>query len=272
MSHNSSDSGSSDPGSLAGQSRRTWALDLDGVIWTGTDAIPGAAEAVGLLLDAGQDVVFVTNNSFSTEAQQEEKLASFGIDAEGRVITSAMAGASLVQPGERIRILGGPGVHEAAGRRGVEVLGDADAGQPDAVLVGLDWDLSYDRLRVAVQAILGGARFIATNTDSTYPTERGLFPGAGAIVAAVATATGTTPTVAGKPEVPIAELVRTRFGDSGIMVGDRPDTDGLFARTLGYEFGLVFSGVTQRADLPTDPPADCVADDLLQLVQQTLSS
>ena len=121
-----------------------------------------------------------------------------------------------------------------------------------------------------MQAVLGGARFIATNTDATYPTERGLFPGAGAIVSAVATATGIEPLVAGKPEEPGAALVRDRFGSEGIMVGDRPETDGDFARTLGYRFGLVFSGVTQPEDLPISPTPDVMADNLEALVRLEL--
>jgi len=91
----------------------TWGLDLDGVIWSGTEPIAGSAEAVADLRGAGHDVVFVTNNSFSTIAQQESKLGSFGIDASGSVITSAQAAASLVEPGERALVLGGPGVIEA---------------------------------------------------------------------------------------------------------------------------------------------------------------
>ncbi len=245
----------------------TWALDLDGVIWTGTDPIPGADEAVKLLRDQGRDVVFVTNNSFATIAEQERKLASFGIDATGVVITSAQAGASLVEPGERVFVLGGPGIREALSERGAEVVDVDGAVHADAILVGLDWDLSYERLRAAVQAVLGGARFIATNTDPTYPTERGLFPGAGALVAAVAAATGLAPVVAGKPHAAQASLVRGRFGNDGVMVGDRPDTDGLFAVALGYEFGLVLSGVTQPGVVPLDPAPDHIAPDLLQLVR-----
>lgn len=244
----------------------TWALDLDGVLWTGTDPIDGSASAVEVLRAEGRTVVFVTNNSWATISHQEEKLASFGIPAEGAVISSAQAGASLVEPDERVFVLGGPGVNEALVASGAELLAEDQAIGADAVVVGLDWDLSYQRLCAAVQAILGGARFIATNTDTTYPSENGLFPGAGAIVAAVATATGVEPTIAGKPEAPIAALTRARFGNDGIMVGDRPETDGAFAATLGYQFGLVFSGVTQPEDLPITPEPQQTATDLAALV------
>jgi 4-nitrophenyl phosphatase len=254
----------------------TWALDLDGVIWSGTDPIAGSSEAVADLRAAGRDVVFVTNNSFATIAQQEQKLASFGIDAVDSVISSAQAAASLVEPGERVLVLGGPGVIEALGLREAELidhemLGDfIPVATVSSVVVGLDWHLDYHRLSAAVQAILAGARFIATNTDATYPSERGLLPGAGAIVAAVAAATGQSPIVAGKPEQPVARLVRARFGDRGIMVGDRPETDGAFAEVLGYDFGLVLSGVTTDP-VGVVPAPDVVAEDLAGLVAAALA-
>ncbi len=249
----------------------TWALDLDGVLWTGKNPIAGSAEAVQTLLKRGHDVAFVTNNSFATVAEQEAKLAGMGIDAPGRFISSAMAGATLVEAGERVFVLGGPGIVEAVRARGAVVLDENvtpidESSSVDAVLVGLDWHLSYDRLRIATQAIAGGARFVATNTDPTYPTERGFFPGAGAIVASVAAATGVDPIIAGKPHDAQADLVRSRFGSDGIMVGDRPETDGAFAVSLGYRFGLVLSGVASQADLPVEPTPDVVAADLASLV------
>ncbi len=249
-----------------------WALDLDGVLWTGSLPIPGAAAAVADLLAAGHDVAFVTNNSFATIADQERKLAGMGIDAPGRFLSSAMAGATLVEPGERVLILGGAGIHEAVSERGAVVasLDEPLDGPVDAVLVGLDWRLSYDRLRRASEAIAAGARFIATNADATYPTESGLAPGAGAVVAAVAAATERTPIVAGKPHATMAALVHERYGHDGVMVGDRLDTDGAFAVTLGYRFALVLSGVTGRADLPVDPMPDLVADDLAGVVRRAL--
>ncbi len=245
----------------------TWALDLDGVLWTGSTPIEGSAEAVNSLRAAGHEIVFVTNNAASTIAEQETKLGDFGVDATDRVISSALAGAELVEPGERVFVMGGPGAVEAVEARGAETV---DSSSCDAVVVALDRELSYERLSIAVLAIRGGARFIATNTDTSFPHERGFLPGAGALVAAVQTATGVAPIVGGKPHQPMANLVRARFGDKGIMVGDRPETDGLFARSLGYEFGLVLTGVTQANDLPTDPPADRVAASLGEMVDHYL--
>jgi glycerol-1-phosphatase len=240
-----------------------WVLDLDGVIWLADQPLPGAAEAVARLRAAGERVLFVTNNSFAPVGDQEAKLERFGVPARGDVVTSAMAAATLVEPGERVLVCGGPGIVEAVSARGAEPVRDGDA---DVVAVGFHRDFDYERLRVAMQAIRRGARLVATNDDATYPTPDGPIPGGGSIVAAVAYAAGATPTVAGKPHRPMAGLVRALVGDAGTVVGDRPDTDGAFAVTLGYRFALVLSGVTSKDDLPVTPSPDVVADSLAALV------
>jgi len=241
----------------------TWVLDLDGVVWLADQPIAGAGAAVARLRAAGRRVLFATNNSSVPVAEQEAKLARFGIAARGDVVTSAMAGARLVEPGERVLVCGGPGIVEAVTARGAVAVRDGDA---DAVAVGFHRDFDYERLRVAARAVQRGARLIATNDDPTYPTPEGPIPGGGAIVAAVAYATGVAPVVAGKPHRPMADLVRAIGGAEGTMVGDRPDTDGAFAHELGYRFALVLSGVTRAADLPVVPPPDMVADSLEALV------
>src|SRR5439155_5373719 len=111
-----------------------------------------------------------------------------------------------------------------------------------AVVVGLHRDFDFDDLDRASAAVRDGARFVATNLDATYPVPGGMIPGSGAIVAAVATASGHAPEVAGKPERPMVDLVRERLGPTGVVVGDRPSTDGAFADALGWPFALVLSG------------------------------
>ncbi|NNE94573.1 MAG: HAD family hydrolase, partial [Acidimicrobiales bacterium] len=154
-------------------------FDLDGVLWHGSEPIRRSCAAVVRLMDAGQEVLFATNNSSATVAVQESKLARFGIDASGRILSSAMAAASLVESGERVFVLGGDGIVEALEARGAVTVPVAAAEEPppsvDAVIVGLDFDLSYDRFRMAMVSIRNGARFIATNHDPTYPTEHGLW-------------------------------------------------------------------------------------------------
>ncbi len=243
-----------------------FALDLDGVVWLAEDPIPGAREAVARLRAAGEDVVFVTNNSSQPLGVVEAKLERHGIPAAGDVITSAMAAASLVEPGERVLVCAGPGVDEAVAGRGAIPMADGEA---DAVMVGFHRDFDYERLRIAAGAVRHGARLLATNDDATYPTPDGPIPGGGAILAAVVTATGVVPVVAGKPHAPMADLVRSRLGAEGVMVGDRPDTDGRFAAVLGYRFGLVHTGVTLAHEV-VDPVPDLVAADLAALVEALL--
>jgi 4-nitrophenyl phosphatase len=250
-----------------------WVLDLDGVIWRGSDPIPGSAEAVGRLRAAGEEVWFVTNNAYPPASEVAAKLVAQGIDPGERLVTSPMAVARLVGDGERVLACAGPGVFETLRARGLDVVDAADAGDEgrpfDVVVVGLHRDFDYRRLAAAADAARSGARLIATNDDTTYPAEGGqLQPGAGALLAAVVAASGATATIAGKPYPPMVDLVRELAGPQGIAVGDRADTDGRFARALGYRFGLVLTGVTGVGGLPVDPSPDEVAPDLAALVDR----
>lgn len=246
-----------------------WILDLDGVIWLGPEPIAGSAEAVARLRAAGERVCFATNNSSPRLADLESKLDAFGIPAAGDVLTSAMAAALVLERGQTALVCGGPGVEEALERRGVHVV---RTGPADAVVVGFHLDFDYGRLRAASDAVHGGAVLIGTNDDPMYPTPEGPIPGGGAILAAVATATGVAPVVAGKPHPPMAALVRELAGDGPhVVVGDRPATDGMLAVMLDAPFALVLSGVTSAGDLPVTPEPKQVAADLATLVDQYLS-
>ena len=249
-----------------------WVLDLDGVVWLAHDPIPGAAEAVQRLRHAGERLAFVTNNAQPTREAVGERLRAAGIEPGDDVITAAMAAASLVAPGERVLAYAGAGVVEALEVRGAEIVPPGSVGVPvDTVVVGKHTDFTYDTLRAAARAVHAGARLIATNTDPVYPTPDGLDPGNGALLASVVTAGRREPdVVAGKPEEPIASLVRDHLGTSGVVVGDLPSTDGLLARRLGYDFALVLSGVTTASDLPVDPAPDLVAEDLAAVVTERL--
>ncbi|MFV0523284.1 MAG: HAD-IIA family hydrolase [Acidimicrobiales bacterium] len=259
---------------------QAWAIDLDGVIWRGADPVPGSAAAVARLRATGAPIAFVTNSSARTPAQVAAKLADCGIpDAEPLVVTSAMAAAGLIDPGSRVLVIGGDGARDAVERRGATVVGwdgldaeSATAVTADAVLVGITPAFDYVALTAAMSTIGAGARFVATNDDASFPIHGGRFlPGAGSVVAAVATATGVAPRIAGKPHEPIAAMVVERLGGDGIAVGDRPETDGLVAAALGYRFGLVLTGVATADTVPTDPTPDLVAPDLASLVDRVLS-
>ena len=230
--------------------------DLDGVVWLSHEPIIGSVDAVARLRGRGHRVLFVTNNSFSEVAAQEASLEALGIPATGDVLTSAMAAALLVEAGERVMVCGGPGITEALMRRGAIV---AEDGPFDAVMVGFHRSFDYEVMRRASAAVRAGARLIATNDDATYPTPDGPIPGGGSILAGIATASGVDAIVAGKPYPPMASLVRaiTGLDDLGaaVMVGDRPDTDGLMATTLGCRYAHVWSGVTPAGAVVTPTPS-----------------
>lgn len=233
----------------------TWVIDLDGVVWRGERAIPGAPEALARLAGAGVAIAFVTNNSSATVAQYREKLDRLGVPpGVGVVHSSAEAAASLVGEGERVLVCAGPGARESVRAAGASLVEDGPA---DAVVVGWHADFDYHRLTVATQAVLGGARLIGTNDDALYPMDGALLPGGGSILAAVAYASGVTPVVAGKPNQPIVDLLAHTVESVELVVGDRPSTDGLLAERLGVPFALVRSGVT-----PPGAPVDGVTPEL----------
>jgi glycerol 3-phosphatase-2 len=247
--------------------------DLDGVVWLAHHAIPGSVEAIAAARAAGHRVLFVTNNSGSRIEDVEASLAALGIPAEGDVLSSAQAAALLLQPGERALVCGGPGIVQALEIRGVEVCpaAEVDAGASvDAVVVGWHRWFDFEGLTRAARAIWAGARLIGTNDDATYPTPDGPIPGGGSILAAVRTASGVEPEIAGKPYDPMAALVRRVIGadrvSSAVMIGDRPSTDGLFAITLGCRYAQVWSGVTPVGTV-VNPAPDLVGDDLAAVVR-----
>lgn len=257
--------------------------DIDGVVWLAHAALPGAAEAVNLLRNSGHRVVFVTNNSYATVDEQEKYLERVGIPASGDVVTSAMATGFLIRPEMRVYVCGGPGLVEALERNGAVVLSEAEIDEDptivDVVAVGFHRTFNYDVLKRASMAISAGAQFLASNEDATYPTPQGPIPGGGSIVAAIAVASGTSPIVAGKPHSVMAELIRSKvdgIDSESIMIGDRPSTDGLFAKTLGTRFALVHSDVSEPELMAGDSSVSNVRIDfhgasLLEVAEQILA-
>lgn len=249
--------------------------DLDGVIWRGDQPIVGAADGVAKLRAAGVHVTFLTNNSSGRVGDYVDKLASMGIEARGvDVASSAQSAAAVLHEvlprGSTVLACAGAGVVEALERNAFFVV---DEGPADAVVVGWHREFDFERLRRASDAVRAGARYIATNLDPTYPGATGMLPGAGAIAAAVTTAAGVQPEVAGKPHRPTVELVRSRFGRRGVMVGDRPSTDGALADALGWPFALVLSGVagSPGGEAVPDPAPPYVAADFGELAPMLLA-
>jgi 4-nitrophenyl phosphatase len=243
--------------------------DLDGVVWLSHQPIAGSVDAIARLRAAGHRVLFVTNNSSPTLAEHEAALAAIGVPAHGDVISSAVAAARLLQPGERALVCANAGVFEALEARRVEAVradtDDVSSMWFDAVVVGFHRWFDYDVMRRAAEAVRRGARLVATNHDPTYPTPQGPIPGGGSIVAAIAAASGVEAEVAGKPYTPIVDLTVAMLGRDGatsaVMVGDRPDTDGRFAVALGCAYAHVRSGVWPTG-APVDPAPQVELDDL----------
>ena len=229
-------------------------LDLDGVLYRGDGAVPGAAEVVAELRAAKKRIVFLTNNSARTPEQVAVKLWGLGIEsAPDEVVTSARPTARLVAADGRTPtayVIGQDGVRAALAEAGVEVL-DGSPERADFVVVGWDGDVGYDELRVASVLARRGARLVATNDDASYPAPGGeLWPGAGAILAAVETASGRTATVVGKPHRHLFDEALEQAGTrEAVMVGDRVETDIAGAAAAGIDAVLVLSGASGRGDL-----------------------
>jgi HAD superfamily hydrolase (TIGR01450 family) len=246
----------------------TWVVDLDGVVWLTGHPIKGSAEAIGRLRSSGIRVLFVTNNAAPTLAALLERLDAAGIETESEdVVSSAQAAASMLDPGSRGFVCGDDGVREALGDRGIEVV---TAGPAEAVIVGWTKTFDFGILETSMGVVRSGARLIGTNSDPTHPGPAGLSPGAGSILAAVATASERLPEMAGKPEAPMAALVGALAPDVSMVVGDRPSTDGLFACRLGVRYGLVLSGVTPPGHGPLEQTPDLEAPDLAGIVDLVL--
>jgi HAD superfamily hydrolase (TIGR01450 family) len=257
------------PAALAEAS--VWIVDLDGVLWLAGEPIGDVAGAVAALQHRGARVVFATNNSAPTTGQLLARLAAAGVVAgPDDLVTSARVAASLLEPGERVHILAEAGVREALDDRGVRIAVDGGA---DAALVGWSRHFDFDDLAAVSRAARQSGRLIGTNTDPTHPTPEGLLPGSGALLAAVATASGVTPQVAGKPNPPMVEYIRRHVLDgavSAVMVGDQPGTDGLLAERLGIPFALVDSGVTPPGARVDECAVAVRSPDLVTLVAGAL--
>jgi HAD superfamily hydrolase (TIGR01450 family) len=226
-------------------------FDLDGVLYVDDEGVPGAGGALRTLEEAGHRLLFVTNNASKTAQTAADHIwERTGFQASPEtVVTSGMATARyLAGAVHRALVLGEPALEETLRHGGVDTT---DRWQDaDAVVVGLDRGLTYGRLAAAALAVRQGARFVATNVDSTYPTPRGLLPGGGAIVAAVATATGVEPEVCGKPEKPMREMVRALVGRGPAwVIGDRIETDLVMGAAEGWMTVLVLTGVDDEASL-----------------------
>jgi HAD superfamily hydrolase (TIGR01450 family) len=253
----------------------TLLLDLDGVVYLGRQAIPGAPESLEEARRRGARLAYVTNNASRTPAAIAAHLRGLGAPATADdVVTSAQAAARVVAervpPGSKVLVVGGSGLRLAVRDRGLRPVSTA-AESPVAVVQGFAYELSYGLLAEGALAVRQGALFVASNGDSTMPSPRGELPGNGSLVRVIATATGVEPIYAGKPEPPLhrESMIRTN-ARRPLVVGDRLDTDIEGATNAGVESLLVLTGVTTPADVLTAEPRHrptYVGEDLRTLLQ-----
>jgi HAD superfamily hydrolase (TIGR01450 family) len=250
-------------------------LDLDGVVYLGGTAIPGAAEALRKADAAGMRLAYVTNNAFRTPAAIAALLTSFGISAAPEdVVTSAQAAARMLAErlpaGAPVLVVGGSGLRMALRERALRPVSTA-IDKPQAVVQGYAPDISYSLLAEGGMAVAAGALFVASNGDLTLPSRRGRQPGNGSLIQVIATATGVRPLVAGKPEPPLHNESVLRTGAKNpLVVGDRLDTDIEAAHRVGADSLLVLTGVTGPAEAVLAPPTQrptYLAEDLAGLIE-----
>ncbi len=225
-------------------------IDMDGVLWRGNTPLPGLVNFFDFLRNRSISFMLATNNASQTPAQYVQKLANFGVTIEPRhIMTSSLATAIYLKAefkdGGTVYPVSQEGLHEAMREAGFTILHDSS--QPaDVVVAGIDFNLTYETLKHAVLLIQGGARFIGTNGDVTYPSEEGLAPGAGSILAAIQAATGVSPTIIGKPERHMFDIAVQKLGSEPhhtAMLGDRLETDILGGQRAGLKTIMVTTGV-----------------------------
>lgn len=225
--------------------------DLDGVVYAGPHAIPGAVDSLQRLAGQGIGLGYVTNNASRTPAQVAAHLRELGAPADdNQVVSSSQAAAellaSLLSPGARVLVTGSPALAHEIELVGLTPVSSQEEG-PEAVVQGFNPAIGWKDLAEAAYVVSAGALWVATNTDMSIPQARGIAPGNGTLVAAVAAATGRTPRVAGKPEAPLFHAAAKRLAaDRPLVVGDRLDTDILGGNNAGFATVAVLTGVDTR--------------------------
>lgn len=224
-------------------------IDLDGTMYRGTEVIQEAADFVNKLNERGIPYLFVTNNSSRTPAQVAEKLCDFGVKAtEEQVFTTSLATANYIYEKNKeasVYVIGEEGLMTAMKEKGFPFANE----HADYVVMGIDREISYEKLAIACLAVRNGAVFISTNADIALPTERGLLPGNGSLTSVISVSTQTQPIFIGKPESIIMEQALQVIGtkkEETLMIGDYYDTDIMAGMNAGLDTLLVHTGVTTK--------------------------
>ena len=249
-------------------------LDLDGCVWIGPDPLPGAVEAITTLREAGKRVAFVTNDPRHAGEDFVRKLWGIGVQASlADVVTVGAAVQHLLaetRRGGTAFVIGTDAFCRHVADAGVRIVNNTDlASRAELVIVAGTDELTYDDLRSAVLALRRGADFLATGRDPTYPMPEGLWPGTGAILAAVEVGSGREAAIVGKPEPQLFFTALDRLGDGPtLVIGDRLDADIAAAHKARLDSALVLTGGTSReeVDASEGPKPLAVADSLAELV------
>jgi HAD superfamily hydrolase (TIGR01450 family) len=246
-------------------------VDLDGVVWVGRELVPGSAEALRTLIESGKELVFVTNNSVKQPEAYAVRLREAGVEIAGdRVVTAGAATAQLAaEHAATAFVIGAPGFKETVATTGLTLLDGEAARSADAVVVSGHREFDYAELLTATFALRAGAALFGTSRDPTLPMPGGAWPGTGATLAAVETASGKTAKIGGKPERHLFDQARALIGGAErvAMVGDRIASDIEGGQRAGLATILVLSGAASREEATAaDPPPDLVLDDLAALL------
>ena len=252
------------------RSLRNLVIDMDGVLYRGDQLIAGTRELIVFLREHGIGFVLATNNATRTPQQFVDKLAGMAVQVYTQeVLTSSLATASyltgIAPPGTKVFVVGMDGLRTALDEAGLRLVEDG----AEFVVAGMDFTICYDRLAQASLQIRAGARFIGTNPDLTFPSERGILPGAGSLLSFLEAASGVKPVVIGKPGTAMMEQALDRMGAkpaTTAMLGDRLETDILAGQRAGLHTLLVLSGVTDERMLSgSQIQPDLVFDDVAHL-------
>ncbi len=247
-------------------------LDMDGVLWRGDQPIGDLPAIFQRIETLGLQVMMATNNSTLTPEDFATKLAKYGVRVDpSQIVTSSEAAAYLLKKrfpaGGPVFIVGESGLQQCLARQGFY----PDEHNTLAVVAGIDRHITYQKLATATRLIRNGALFIGTNPDKTFPMPDGLIPGAGAILAAIQTASGVEPIIAGKPQPTILNQIMERLrvnANQLLVVGDRLDTDVKWGQNAGCRTALVLSGIAKREEAQAwSPPPDLIALDLSELLE-----
>lgn len=250
-------------------------LDMDGVIWKSDAPIGDLPAIFKRIRERGLKFVFATNNGTKTPEEYQRKLADLGVEIEAaQVVTSAMGIAFLLAQkhprGTKIFMIGEEGIRSALEEKGFEILGVDRASEAEAVVMGIDRGINFQKIVEATLLVRAGRPFYTTNTDRTFPTPRGEIPGSGAWLSIITTATGIQPTVAGKPFPYLIELSLERLGtkkEETLVVGDRLETDIAAGQSVGCPTTLVLSGVSTKQEAEAwNPAPDMIAESLNELI------